>query len=293
MERKRRTTGSSNRPKGTDENDLVARRKKLLETFFENGRQIAGELIQEIERSRRRLQELEEDNARLRMQLKSDAAIRELLQKIETLEQERQALLSRSEEVERQARIEVERAAAVEAELSNLASLYVASSQLHASLEPRDVIQTMGQMLLQFVGAGAYVIYSAEGDQLVPVASEGIPLERVSCERVGEGIVGSSFLANDVIRMSDGGGDVPLAIVPLRVGDQAVGAVAVFELLEQKTELLEADFEMLRMLATQGATALAGARLFAAAGGTIPALGVGPAGDAQQGSRSDSRVMHE
>jgi hypothetical protein len=273
MERKRHTTGSSNRPKVSDAKDLVARRRKLLETFFENGRQIAGELIQEIEVARRRLQELENDNARLRMQLKSDAAIRELITKIESLEQERQSLLTRSEEVERQARSELERAAAVEAELSNLASLYVASSQLHASLEPREVIQTMGQLLLQFVGAGAYVIYSVEGDQLVPVASEGLALDQLRPERVGQGYVGGSFLAQDVVRTAAGDEEgAPLATVPLRIGDHPIGAVAVYELLEQKAELQDADFELLRMLATQGATALAGARLYAAAGGSIPRL---------------------
>lgn len=276
MERKRRTTGTSNRPKGRDASDLVERRKKLLETFFENGRQIAGELVQEIEASRRRMQDLENDNARLRMQLKSDIAIRELLTKIELLERERSALLSRSEEVERQAASEIARAVQVETELSNLASLYVASSQLHASLDPRDVIQTMGQLLLQFVGAGAYVIYSVEGDTLVPVASEGMTEATVQPERVGVGVVGASFLASDVVTTPERGDGAPIAAVPLRVGDQAIGAVAVFELLEQKGELQDGDFELLRMLATQGATALAGARLYAAAGGAVPRLSLEP-----------------
>jgi GAF domain-containing protein len=197
-----------------------------------------------------------------------------LITKIETLEGERMTLLSRSEEVERKARNELERAMAVETELSNLASLYVASSQLHASMEPKEVIQTMGQLLLQFVGAGAYVIYTADGDRLIPVMSEGIAISDVRVERVGEGAVGSSFLAQDVVVTSNGsrGRGVPIATVPLRVGDDAVGAVAVFELLEQKRELGDADYELLRMLGTQGATALAGARLYAASGGTIPRL---------------------
>jgi hypothetical protein len=277
MERKRRIGTQSNRPRGSDPKDLVAKRRKLLESYFENGRQIAGELVQEIEGARKRLQELENDNARLRMQLKSDAAIRELLNKIESLESERMALLSRSEEVERKARNELERAMAVESELSNLASLYVASSQLHASMEPREVIQTMGQLLLQFVGAGAYVIYTADGTKLVPIASEGVALDDVRPERVGEGVVGSSFLAQDVVVTTNGTRQrgVPIATVPLRVGDEAVGAVAVFELLEQKGELGDADYELLRMLGTQGATALAGARLFAASGGAIPRLSEG------------------
>ncbi len=278
MDKKRRSSIPTGNPsvkatKTSDPKDLVTRRKKLLESYFENGRQIAGELVQEIEAARRRLQELENDNTRLRMQLKSDTAIRELLQKIETLEEERQALLIHSEEAERQARVELARAAATESELANLASLYVASSQLHASLDPREVIQTMGQLLLQFVGAGAYAIYTAHGRDLLPVMSEGVAIEQLRVERVGEGAIGSCFMVQDVVATPEGKNDnEPIATVPLRIGDEPVGCVAVFALLEQKATLQDADFELLRMLATQGATALAGARLYAAANGAIPRL---------------------
>ncbi|MEI8258867.1 MAG: hypothetical protein WCJ30_24625 [Deltaproteobacteria bacterium] len=106
MEKKRRT-GTSSPPKVGDNKDLVARRKKLLEAYFENGRQIAGELVQEIEAARRRLQELESDNAQLRMQLRSDTAIRDLLQKIDHLEAERKNLSARVEDAEHLARNEL------------------------------------------------------------------------------------------------------------------------------------------------------------------------------------------
>lgn len=289
MERKRRT-GTTGRPKASaSERDLVAQRQKLLESLFDNGRQIAGELIQEIETARRRLAELEADNARLRNQLRSDNAIRELLAKIEVLESERRQLLTHSEEIERQARSEVERAAAVEAELSNLASLYVAASQLHASLSPHEVLQTLGQLLLQFVGAGAYVVYSADGNKLVPVASEGVAVDTLETLRVGDGPVGGAFLSRDVVRFDPPGDEQrangepgplqPLAVVPMRLGEVPVGAVVVYELLEQKHSLSESDFELLRMLTTQGATALAGARLYEAAGGALPALKVPSLGD--------------
>ena len=153
-------------------------------------------------------------------------------------------------------------------------------------MEPREVILTMGQLLLQFVGAGAYVVYTVEGEMLVPVASEGIEVDNLRAERLGEGIVGSSFLAQDVVRISsDGGEGVPIATVPLRLGDQAIGAVAVYGLLEQKRELGDEDFELLRMLATQGATALAGARLYAAAGGAVPELKMPALGVARREAR--------
>ncbi|MBL8682968.1 MAG: GAF domain-containing protein [Myxococcales bacterium] len=271
MDRKRPARGTSNRPpRNTTKADLVEKRRELLETYFENGRQIASELVAELDAARKRIAEVEDENTRLRMQLKSDTAIRDLLTKIEALESERRELLSRTSEVEQRARSEIERAMAVESELSNLASLYVATSQLHASLDPRDVVATLGQLLLQFVGAGAYVVYSAEGDRLVPVATEGMPLESVTEAIVGQGIVGGAFIggAPFVVRTEDRDG--PMVVVPLRVGEQVVGAVAVFALLEQKTELDPFDHELLRMVSAQGATALAAARLSAAASGSIP-----------------------
>lgn len=271
MDRKRPARGTSNRPpRATDKADLVEKRRELLETYFENGRQIASELVAELDAARRKISELDAENTRLRMQLKSDAAIRDLLTKIETLESERRELLSRTSEVERQARNEVERATAVENELSNIASLYVATSQLHASFEPRDVVATLGQLLLQFVGAGAYIVFSADGDRLVPVATEGLTAEQVTEARVGQGPIGKAFDSPNPFSLIEGDADGPMVVVPLRIGDQVVGAVAVFELLEQKQELDVFDHELLRMVSSQGASALAAARLSAAASGTIP-----------------------
>jgi hypothetical protein len=271
MDRKRPARGTSNRPpRHVDKADLVEKRRALLETYFENGRQIATELVAELDAARRKIVELEEENARLRMQLKSDTAIRDLLNKIESLERERSELLSRTSQVEQQVRSELERAAAVEQELSNLASLYVATSQLHASLEPQDVIATIGQLLLQFVGAGAYIVYSADGDRLVPVASEGLQTEQVVEARVGEGPVGKAFDSSAPFFLQDGATEGPMVVVPLRVGDQAVGAVAIMQLLEHKTELDAFDYELLRMVSAQASTAFAAARFAAAARGIIP-----------------------
>lgn len=281
MERKRRPPGQSPVPapasaqgkstRSSDTRDLVTKRKKLLESVFENGRQLAQELIREIEQTRKHVQELESDNARLRVQLKSDNAIRELLTKIELLEVERRQLLSRSEEVERQARTEVEKTLALETELLNLGSLYVACAQLHSTLDPREVVQTLGQMLLQFVGAAAYVVYVLEGGSLVPIASEGLTQSAVRKESSSEGVLATALSSYDLVSCSPGAG-TPMLMVPLRLGALRVGVVAVHSLLEQKHSLGEADYDLLRMMSTQAATALVGSRLYSASGGNVPSL---------------------
>ncbi|MDP3276538.1 MAG: GAF domain-containing protein [Deltaproteobacteria bacterium] len=242
----------------------------LLETYFENGRQIAGELVSELEAARRRIAELENENARQRMQLKSDSAIRELITKIESLETEREELESRTDAVVLRAQSESERAAAIEQELSNLASLYVAALQLHSSFDPREVVATLGQLLLQFLGAGAYVIYAADRDKLVAVLSEGLAQDLVKSCSIDQGFVGQAVRSAQPFVVREDGTNDPLVVVPLRVGDQLVGVVAVFQLLEQKPSLSPFDLELLQMVSSQGAMALAAARLAAALPGGIP-----------------------
>ncbi len=79
--------------------DLRAEREEFVRAFLHKGVELTESLISENESLAERARKLEEDNARLRAQLKSDDAIRELLTKIETLERERRAQLERSSEL--------------------------------------------------------------------------------------------------------------------------------------------------------------------------------------------------
>ena len=65
----------------------------------------------------------------------------------------------------------------MESEFANLANLFVASNQLHASLSPRGVTRRIKEVLAQLVGAERYCMYFSNPDrtELVPIAFEGVP----------------------------------------------------------------------------------------------------------------------
>jgi nitrate/nitrite-specific signal transduction histidine kinase len=174
----------------------------------------------------------------------------ELLREHERLSSEVQALGKRYEE----------RLAEIERENQNLASLYVAAYQLHVSLDRADVMRTIGEILLNFVGARTFAIYVVEpaGARLRAVAGEGadpVALPPVDLP-AGEG---------DRLTPPGPAGAAPLAAVPLRLRGEIVGAVAIWELLAQKPALDSFDHELLNLLGSQAAVALEAARLQAGA----------------------------
>src|SRR5579859_6755638 len=74
--------------------DLKQKRDAFLHTFFRRGAELTDELVHENKRLHDEMTLLEEENAALKTQLASDRAIRDLLDKIESLEREKQRLLS-------------------------------------------------------------------------------------------------------------------------------------------------------------------------------------------------------
>ncbi|MGH7328107.1 MAG: GAF domain-containing protein, partial [Polyangiaceae bacterium] len=75
-------------------------RDTFVHTFFKKGAEFTEDLLRENERLRKEVVDVEEQNTKLRTQLKSDQAMRELLKKIELLEKEKHKLLTQVHEVE-------------------------------------------------------------------------------------------------------------------------------------------------------------------------------------------------
>ena len=75
--------------------DLKKERDAFIQQFFRKGAQLTEELLRENERLRDKVSDLESENGKLVAHLASDAAIRDLLRKIDQLESEKQDLLAR------------------------------------------------------------------------------------------------------------------------------------------------------------------------------------------------------
>lgn len=262
----------SREPRGEGLN-LAAQREEFLETFFRKGAEFASELLDELQALKTKLNALTTENAELRHQLASDDAIRELLVKIDHLEEEKKRLRSRAEVAVQEIRDYQGRYSEVEKELDAMANLYVASYQLHATLEPNEVLSVIEQVLMQFVGVGAFAIYLARDGggtkKLEPVHAfqcEGLEIreETWNSGPIGEAAATGVYFVNHPERVEEPG--APLACIPMVLGDVAVGAIAIYGLLAQKREFVNIDFEIFKLLALHAASAIIGAGLLARAG---------------------------
>lgn len=168
-------------------------------------------------------------------------------------------------------------------ENERLASLYVAASQLHSTLDPDEVEQIIVEILLNFVGAKVFALLAPdELGTLAPLVSEGIDAADVPRRAPGPsgGLIGDVFagrpahLASAPVppRPIDA---EPLVAIPLRVRvagkPTIVGVIAVWEFLQQKDVISDVDMELFNLLSESAGVALEAA-LCAAAMGQGPHL---------------------
>lgn len=258
--------------------DLSRERESFVRQFLRKGVELTESLIEDNKALRSDLAEAQREIARLRAQVASDDAIRDLLRKIEGLEVERNKLIERSSELEDATRRTEHRNFEVEQELHDLANLYIASSHLHSTLSARGVTRHLKELLQQLVGAEAFAIYllDSEGGIARPIAQDGFGSESLASVRPGEGAIGE-VLMTGVPRVHDRvdvGGTLenPIAVIPLMVRDRAVGAIAILSLFRQKEVWAAVDRELFNLLGSHAATALIAANLYAEAEGPLAAL---------------------
>jgi nitrate/nitrite-specific signal transduction histidine kinase len=264
--------------------DLVESKREFIETFFKRGAEFTEELMRENEKLRFRVVQLEEQRRALASaQTTADkpaaGALRELVARIEQLEAEREQLLSRFAGVERENRDFSDRYHDIERENNNLANLYVASFQLHSTLDLRELTQIILEILLNFVGAKTFAIQLVDDDhgRLRTLAAEGVDRTRVPEGPATEGRVGEvvksghTFIDGERLR-ARADLERPVIVVPLKIRDKVVGAIIIWDLLAQKTALADVDYELFNLLAAHAASALQGAWLAAELKGRAPQL---------------------
>ncbi len=147
-------------------------------------------------------------------------------------------------------------------EEERLTNLYVASWNLHSSLDLREVVTVILEICLNLVGADRTVFYvfDEEAQRLEAVTAhgqDGVPPAPVD---LGEGPVGEA-VASARPSINPGDAEGPLAVVPLTASGRPVGAVVVERLLQQKPALSALDLEIFDLLGRQGGLALYGAFL--------------------------------
>ena len=146
----------------------------------------------------------------------------------------------------------------IEQQSSNLSNLYVASYQLHSSVDRATVLKTIEEIVINLIGSEEVAIFECDDTgRFQVIAAVGLEDWSFAPFRLGEGLIGRHLIDDGIFinPMPPDGHQRLTACVPLRVGDATIGAVAVFRLLAHKTQLEPLDHELFQLLAVHAATA--------------------------------------
>lgn len=249
--------------------DVNKKAENFLE-MFNKGKEFTEELLRENQRLRYRLAAVE--NATATPPAVQEEVIR-LRDEIQQLVEENRRIQQRYREVEEENKDFANRYIEVEEQNNNLANLYVASYQLHSTLDFREVIQIVQEIIINLVGSEAFAILllDEKTNELKAIASEGqevIPgVDKVSA-RLGEGILGrvaktgESYYINQDFEGGEITVDKPLAAVPLKIKEHVIGLIVIYRLLQQKDSFSAVDYELFSLLAAHAATAIFSSKLY-------------------------------
>ena len=243
------------------------RAEKFLE-LFNKGKEFTEELLRENQKLRYRLASMETEHSTA-----SNDEVTRLREQISQLSEENRRIQQRFREVEEENKDFAHRYIEIEEQNNNLANLYVASYQLHSTLDFREVIQIVQEIVINLIGAEAFAILllDEKTNELKAIASEGedvMPgVDQISA-RLGEGIMGTvaktgeSYYINQDVEGGKITIDKPLAAVPLKIKEHVIGLIVIYKLLQQKDAFSAVDYELFSLLAAHAATAIFSSKLY-------------------------------
>jgi GAF domain-containing protein len=167
-----------------------------------------------------------------------------------------------------------------EAQVANLASLYVAVTSVHGAVDRPSVLSSVQEIVTNLIGSEELAIFEIDAarSRLTLLASLGIEPGAYQDIALGEGAIGRAAATGERLIRDNGGsltedGDAALtACIPLKVAGRVVGVLAVFRLLPHKGRLDAIDIDLFDVLAAHAASALLFTRLYAASDGTMGAV---------------------
>lgn len=231
--------------------DLVTQLRSTLDR--------AAELVRVLEGNLSQLHALQGREAGAAAPEAESSRVAELEERLGSAESDVQELASRLVESEHQA--------------GRLMNLYVATYQLHSTLDPDEVQDTIAEIAINLLGAERFALLLREeqGDGCEVALEEGLdaaPEDEVApyaggLYRGGDPMIDQT-LADGVLRLGPDDDSSVLAAVPLRVQDVVVGVLVVLKLLDHKPILRAEDRDLLDLLSAHAASALFAARLYAA-----------------------------
>jgi len=251
-----------------DDERLVHNRGEEFLQVFKKGAEFTQDLLRENERLRFRVLELEKSQASGGEPLPAGEA-RKLAERIADLEQEKQEILNRIRQVEEENQDFAARYLEIEDENNNLANLYIASYQLHSTLDFKEVLQIITEIVINLIGAEefAVMLLDEKSEEIQAVATEGVEREEIPNVRLGKGVIGTvassgeSYFAPDVDGYQRDFAN-PMVCIPLKIKEHVIGVLSIYKLLVQKKEFAPVDYELFTLLAGHAATAIFSSRMY-------------------------------
>lgn len=178
---------------------------------------------------------------------------------IDTLRQQVESLRGSGQELQQQL-------VSAERRLGRLMSLYVATYQLHSTLNVDNVLASIAEIAADLLGAASYVLLIRDGtatpEHYEIALSEAVPATSpfAGAHYTGGDATVDATLADGQLRLGEPTANQPVAAVPLTVQEQMVGALVVLELFAHKGQLAQSDRDLLDLLGAHAASALFVAR---------------------------------
>lgn len=253
--------------KESKESSISKKADEFLQ-IFKRGEEFTKDLIKENERLRFRIAQLEESLE----QTGNEEKVRLYEERIKILGEEISSLLERYKKTEEENKDFALKYVDVESENNMLANLYVASYQLHSTLDFNEVLRIVIEIIINLIGAEKFTIFLMDDktNELIPVASEGLSLTDMPKVKIGESIIGkvakegeSYFLENMTSSSpTDLDASNPIVCIPLKIKEHVIGVISIYSLFTQKTSFSNIDYELFNLLAGHAATAIFSSKLY-------------------------------
>jgi transcriptional regulator with GAF, ATPase, and Fis domain len=253
----------------TEEEKGVQSRAEEFLQVFKKGAEFTHELMKENERLRFRVLELEEARFENGWEAQVEEEKKQLLTRINELEAEKEEILGQIRQVEAENQDFATRYVEIEHENNNLANLYIASYQLHSTLDFKEVLQIIIEIIINLIGGEEFgiMLLDEKANELQAVATEGIAREDVPAVKIGIGIIGQVAKTGENYFVEDVHSYVPdlqnpMVCIPLKIKEHVIGVLVIYKLLVQKISFAELDYELFTLLAGHAATAVFSSRLY-------------------------------
>lgn len=240
---------------------------------IKKGAEFTQEILKENERLRYEVVRLQEENISFTKEsiAKGSSAELERLQKrLEQLESEKNQLIERFKQVEEENKDFANRYVEIENENNNLANLYIASYQLHSTLDFKEVLRIILEIIINLIGAEQFAILllDEKSHELKAVASEGIDKEDIPSVTLGTGIIGNAarsgenYFKEDLSQQGAVNPLEPMVCIPMMIKERVIGEIVIYKLLQQKEKFTKLDYELFTLLAGHTATAVFSSKLY-------------------------------